>query len=295
MMRTPIRTSTMKGTGGSTSALRIGFQGSSPNMAQRESARLCLVAGTLRIIVRRCQNGAPLARGIDHVGRPGAGASTGPNGKRWRVITTSGLGYAYRGGARLKFPDLHVAAGATVVLRGNSGSGKSTLLALLAGLLSPSAGSLRVAGVDLAALQGAARDRWRARTLGFLPQRLHLSDALSVRGNLDLVAWAAGTPSQGDAIDALMQRLGLADLAHRRPHQLSGGQAQRVALARALVMSPRLLLADEPTASLDDASAAAALGELQQAAAAGRATLVIATHDARVAAWLGDAVQEVRL
>ncbi len=178
-----------------------------------------------------------------------------------------------------------------MLLRGNSGSGKSTWLALVAGLLSASGGSLVVAGQNLGELKGQSTDAWRARTLGFLPQKLHLSDALSVADNLGLAYFAAGLPRSDAAIADALSALGLQGLGARKPHQLSGGQAQRVALARAVLLQPKIILADEPTASLDDDLAQAALALLAQCAAQCRATLVVATHDARVVAGLVGAQQ----
>jgi putative ABC transport system ATP-binding protein len=173
-----------------------------------------------------------------------------------------------------------------LLLHGPSGSGKSTWLALAAGLLRPTGGEITVAGQALAALRSVAVDAWRAHAIGFLPQRLHLSEALTVAGNLALAQWAAGVPDDAAAAARVLSTLGLADLATRRPSQLSGGQAQRVALARAVLMQPQVILADEPTASLDDTAAAAALQLLADTAARLHASLVIATHDARVAAAL---------
>lgn len=198
------------------------------------------------------------------------------------MIHTEGLRFAYPGGAALAFPDVAVPQGGTLLLRGNSGSGKSTWLALVAGLRSPSAGRVAVAGQALADLPPAARDAWRARTLGWLPQRLHLSEALSVRDNLALAYYAAGQPVDETALADTLAALGLAALAQRKPHALSGGQAQRVALARAVLRRPQVLLADEPTASLDDTAAAASLDLLHHTAHRCGATLVVATHDARV-------------
>jgi putative ABC transport system ATP-binding protein len=198
------------------------------------------------------------------------------------MIRTQGLRYTYPGGTELHFPDLDLPQGATLLLQGNSGAGKSTWLSLAAGLLVAGGGQIVVAGQDPAALAPAARDRWRGRHLGFLPQRLHLSEALDVERNLALCYFAAGLPVDGNAIVQALSALHVAALARRRPSQLSGGQAQRVALARAVLMRPQVLLADEPTASLDDDAAQAALDLLQASAASCGATLVIATHDARV-------------
>ena len=185
----------------------------------------------------------------------------------------------------LSFPDVELQQGDILVLRGNSGSGKSTWLALLAGLLTPQKGELTVAGQRLNGLSNAVRDAWRANNLGFLPQKLHLSEALTVAENLQLAYFAAGLPLNAAAkthIEDTLTALGVADLSNRKPSTLSGGQAQRVALARAVLLDPKIILADEPTASLDDDAANAALALLQASAARCNATLVIATHDYRV-------------
>lgn len=198
------------------------------------------------------------------------------------MIVTQCLACRYPGGVTLRFPDVRVPEGSVLLLRGRSGSGKSSWLALAAGLMAPAAGDIVIAGQSLAALTPLQRDAWRARHIGFLPQQLHLSEALTVAGNLELVYYAAGLSPQRGAIMAALRALGVAELAARRPRQLSGGQAQRVALARAVLLQPPLILADEPTASLDDMAARDALALLQAAAQGSGATLVIATHDARV-------------
>ncbi len=198
------------------------------------------------------------------------------------MIQSTGLEFAYQNGATLAFPDADVPQAGVLLLGGPSGSGKSTWLALAAGLVAPSGGSLQVAGQALGALGALKTDAWRAQTIGFLPQKLHLSAALTVHHNLALAFWAAGVAQNDARIQAALDALGVADLAQRLPSQLSGGQAQRVALARAVLMRPRVLLADEPTASLDDHNAADAVQLLWSTAQNLGATLVIATHDARV-------------
>ncbi len=170
-----------------------------------------------------------------------------------------------------------------VLLSGPSGCGKSTWLALVAGLVKPAAGTLTVAGQALGSLNGVAADAWRALSIGFLPQKLHLSAALTVAQNLGMAQWAAGQHEDPMRIAETLAALGVADLGQRKPAQLSGGQAQRVALARAVLLKPKVILADEPTASLDDEAAASAVALLMQTAKQQAATLVIATHDARVA------------
>jgi putative ABC transport system ATP-binding protein len=199
------------------------------------------------------------------------------------LIQTSDLAYCYPGSAPIHFPDLDVAQGSVVLLSGPSGCGKSTWLALVAGLVKPSAGTLTVADQAVGNLNGVAADAWRARTIGFLPQKLHLSAALTVAQNLAMAQWAAGQHEDPGRIATTLAALGVAELGRRKPAQLSGGQAQRVALARAVLLQPKVILADEPTASLDDEAAASAIGLLLQTAGQQGATLVIATHDARVA------------
>ena len=198
------------------------------------------------------------------------------------MISTRHLSYRYANGPSLGFADLDVAQGGVLILSGASGSGKSTWLALVAGLLPASSGDLTVAGQALAQLDKAQSDAWRAKTIGFLPQKLHLSAALSVFQNLELAQWAAGQTVDVKAIREALAALGVGDLSERKPSQLSGGQAQRVALARAVLLQPKLILADEPTASLDDEAASAALDLLLTTAAQFNATLVIATHDSRI-------------
>lgn len=198
------------------------------------------------------------------------------------MIETRGLVHAHPRAQPLALPDVAVAQGGTLLLRGPSGSGKSTWLALAAGLLTPSAGEIVVAGQPLASLPAGARDTWRARHVGFLPQKLHLSEALTVADNLALVYFAAGLSVDRAAMARALDALQVGAFAARRPSQLSGGQAQRVALARAVLLRPRVILADEPTASLDDDASAMALHLLKESAARLDATLVIATHDARV-------------
>ncbi len=198
------------------------------------------------------------------------------------MIHTSGLQFAYRHAEALHFADVSVAQGGTLLLRGPSGSGKSTWLALASGLLTPTAGEVVVGGQSVGVLAAAARDAWRARHIGFLPQKLHLSEALTVADNLGLVFFAAGLPVDKAAVARALQSLDLAPLVARKPAQLSGGQAQRVALARSLLLRPSVVLADEPTASLDDVACEASLDLLRHGASELNATLVIATHDARV-------------
>lgn len=188
----------------------------------------------------------------------------------------------------------HLDAGRHALLLGQSGSGKSTLLHLLAAVLTPQQGRISVAGTDLASLSPRAADVWRGRHIGFLPQQLALVNSLDVRDNVLLAAYASNQAANVQRAAALLAALGLADKMRSMPHQLSHGQRQRVAIARAMLMRPALVLADEPTANLDDAACASVVELLVEQAAQVRASLVIASHDARLIAAL-PAAQILRL
>lgn len=206
------------------------------------------------------------------------------------MVSLRGVEYRFGPGAPLRFPDWRLAAGDRALLLAPSGAGKTTLLHLLAGLLRPTAGGVEIAGRALDGLRGAELDRFRGRHIGIVFQRLHLLSALGVLDNLLAAQYLAGLPQDAAACRALLDSLGLAELTRRLPHQLSQGQAQRVAIARALVNGPRLILADEPTSSLDDGNAADILNLLCERAEEYGATLLVATHDARVKARLTQAL-----
>ena len=198
------------------------------------------------------------------------------------MISVRGLAHRYGEQAALRLPDWRVAQGERWLVLGPSGCGKTTLLHVLAGLVRPSEGQVEVAGENLLKLDGARLDRWRATTVGIVLQALHLVKHLSVRDNLRLAQYLAKTPQDDARIDDTLGALGVGAKSARRPSELSQGEQQRVAIARAVVNRPKLVLADEPTANLDDASAATVIDLLAEQAARHGATLVVATHDARV-------------
>ena len=165
---------------------------------------------------------------------------------------------------------------------GPSGSGKSTLLHLLAGLATPRTGIIRVAGHNLRGLSPALRDRFRGRSIGLVLQSFHLLDTLSVFDNVRLARHLAGLPEDRARCRRVLEDLAVAEFGDARPSTLSHGQAQRVALARAVVNRPDVLLADEPTSSLDDESCERVAALIDAEAARNGATLVVATHDARL-------------
>jgi putative ABC transport system ATP-binding protein len=200
---------------------------------------------------------------------------------RCHYVATSGNSSATRD-ATIALPDVTILPGQHTLLLGPSGCGKTTFINVVAGLQTIDAGEVEVAGTVLARLNASARDRYRGATIGLVMQRLHLIAALSVADNLRLAAKLSGAELDSARLKKLTEDLHIADKLDRRPRQLSQGEAQRVAIARALVNRPRLVLADEPTSALDDENAAGAITLLLEQAAAHDATLVVATHDARI-------------
>jgi putative ABC transport system ATP-binding protein len=198
------------------------------------------------------------------------------------MISVRGLAHRYGSTEVLRLPEWNVAQGERCLVLGPSGCGKTTLLHVIAGLIPPSEGEVVVSETDLKKLDGAQLDRWRGSTVGIVLQALHLVRHLSVRDNLRLAQYMAHAPQDDARIAETLGALGIADKAARRPADLSEGERQRVAVARAVVNRPKLLLADEPTANLDDAAAARAVDLLVEQATRHGATFVVATHDARV-------------
>jgi ABC-type lipoprotein export system ATPase subunit len=189
---------------------------------------------------------------------------------------------------------LRVAPAEVVVITGPSGSGKTTLLSLLGTLLTPDGGTITFDGIDLRRASQDERRALRLRRIGFVFQRGLLLGHLTVRQNVALVPQAAGASRReaGARADELLGRLGLAARRDAYPQVLSAGEAQRVALARALVMRPRLVLADEPTAHLDRASGLGVMAELRRLATEGGAGVLVVTHDLQL---VGGADRALRL
>ena len=203
------------------------------------------------------------------------------------MVEIEALEHGFGGQTVLDLPSWRVGEGERCLVVGRSGSGKSTLLHLLAGLATPRAGAVRVAGQDLASLSPSARDRFRGRTVGLLLQTFHLLDTLSVFENVRLARRLAGLPEDRTRCREVLEYLGVAEFSRARPSTLSHGQAQRVALARAVVNRPGVILADEPTSSLDDESCERVATLIEAEADRHGATLVIATHDSRIRGRFG--------
>lgn len=181
--------------------------------------------------------------------------------------------------------DLSIPAGEMVAITGPSGSGKSTLLHILGALTPPTRGRAIILGQDLTSLDDESLAAFRRRRLGFVFQFFNLLPTLSARENVLLPSLLDGVPRRQAAplADRLLDRVGLAERRDHRPDELSGGQQQRVALARALIAAPALLLADEPTGNLDSNASAAVLDLLDELQRERQFTVVLVTHDERVA------------
>jgi len=173
-------------------------------------------------------------------------------------------------------------AGEQTALVGQSGSGKSTLLNLIAGILLPDEGEILVDGTDLTQLSEVARDRFRAANIGYVFQSFNLLQGFSALENVLLgQMFGGGNGGTGRAVE-LLNKVGLGHRLHHKPRALSVGEQQRVAIARALINAPPLVLADEPTGSLDSKNGAAVLELLQRICADGKNALLLVTHDPQV-------------
>lgn len=179
--------------------------------------------------------------------------------------------------------DFSVGVGETVAILGASGSGKSTLLSIMAGLDTPSQGRIELAGQDIFAMSEDARASWRGNHLGFVFQNFQLMGHLTALENVMLPLELAGTSNAANLAKSILTQVGLAERLRHFPKVMSGGEQQRVALARAFVVEPQLLLADEPTGSLDAQTGESIMNLMLQMNKARGTTLILVTHDQKLA------------
>ncbi len=195
-------------------------------------------------------------------------------------ISQATLGYG--GKTILEFKGLDLEKSGQCLLSGPSGSGKTTLLYAIAGLNPLIKGKISINGVEINSLSEAQMDNFRGKNIGIIFQTLHLVKSLSVLDNLLLASYLSGNPQSQNQVISMLEKIGIADKSDSMPNELSQGQAQRVAIARAVINKPKLILADEPTSSLDDKNCSDVIGLIKQAAKDSGASLVISTHDTRV-------------
>ena len=198
------------------------------------------------------------------------------------MISTKNLRFSYSKDQEFIFPDLYCEAGSTLLITGDSGKGKTTYLHILAGLLHPKAGEIIIDNTDLVSLSEKTTDKFRGKNIGVVFQKSYFIAALTVMENLQMASWLATGKKHTKLAKRLLEQLGIENQAEKLPSQLSIGQQQRVSIARALMNEPKVLLADEPTSSLDDKNAEKVIDLLTSLSKEYKAALLIVTHDSRI-------------
>ena len=198
------------------------------------------------------------------------------------MIRTNGLSHAYDPTNVLNFRDWEINFNDQWLLLGSSGSGKTTLIHILSGLLKPKNGDVFVDDTNLYRLTQNKLDRFRGQRIGLVFQRPHLIKSLSIKDNLKIAQSFAGLSVNSNRIVEVLETLGILSKVNNYPHQLSHGQLQRVSIARAVINKPALIVADEPTSSLDDENTRLVLDLLITQSVLNNSALIISTHDKRV-------------
>lgn len=198
------------------------------------------------------------------------------------MISTKNIRFSYSKEQQFIFPDLYCEAGNTLLITGDSGKGKTTYLHILAGLLQPKTGEISIDQTNMLHLSERKMDRFRGENIGVVFQKSHFIAALTVIENLEIASWLASGKKNTEKAKQLLAQLSIENQANKLVSQLSIGQQQRVSIARALVNEPKVVLADEPTSSLDDKNAANVLDLLTSLSKENKAALLIVTHDGRI-------------
>lgn len=198
------------------------------------------------------------------------------------MLQTKNLTFFYNKETRFTFPELSCDFSNALLITGSSGKGKTTLLHLLAGLLRPKNGEIIIENVDIISLSEKQLDQFRGKNIGLILQQSHFIASMTVLENVVLASWLATGKKAVQKAEKLLAELDLENQKHKLPSQLSIGQQQRVSIARALINEPKLLLADEPTSSLDDENAFKVAELLEKLTKEYNAALVIVTHDSRL-------------
>lgn len=200
------------------------------------------------------------------------------------VLSVRNLSYSYDNGKVISFPDFEVLENDRLLITGNSGTGKTTLLHLLSGLLMIQKGEIVISGSELKSLSQKKLDKFRGRNIGLVFQQPKFIGALSVIENvLTAQYFGIGIVDSKRAL-SLLAKLGIEEKAHKQTRHLSGGERQRLAIARALAAKPKILLADEPTSSLDDVNADIVYNLLAEESKENDANLIVVSHDQRLKA-----------
>ena len=197
------------------------------------------------------------------------------------MILTKEVEFNYDNQIFFKFQDIDLKSNENLLIIGNSGVGKTTLMHLLAGLLKSNLGSIKLFDQELSQLSSHQLDRFRKNNIGIVFQRPHFVNALTVKENLQLAQYIANK-KDNNRIDSILKNLNIFDKSNKKTNQLSQGEKQRASIALAIVNSPKLILADEPTSSLDDANCSKVIELLKKQATDFGAQLIVITHDSRV-------------
>lgn len=198
------------------------------------------------------------------------------------MLHTNDLKFEYNNGLKFNFPNIECQKGSHWLILGQSGCGKTTLLHLLGGLLRSTSGTVSINEKNVAGLSDQDLDYFRGQNIGIIFQQSHLIKALTVEDNLLTAQYLAGKKQDKEKIKKILTKLNIADKRLSKPQALSLGEKQRVSIARALINDPILILADEPTSSLDDANCQEVVALLLEQSKAFDATLLIVTHDGRL-------------
>ena len=197
------------------------------------------------------------------------------------MISTKGLNFRYNEQASFSFPDINLGKDENLLIIGSSGIGKTTLLHLLAGLLESNSGSINLYGQDISKLTQHQIDKFRGQNIGIVFQKPHFVNSLTVKENLQLAQYLGNKKDQNRIID-ILSSLDILDKQNKKPKKLSQGEKQRASIAMAIVNSPKLILADEPTSSLDDENCDRVINLLKKQASEFKAQLIVITHDNRL-------------
>lgn len=197
------------------------------------------------------------------------------------MINTKGLNFKYNDQASFSFPDINLAKDENLLIIGSSGIGKTTLLHLLAGLLESNSGSINLYGQDISKLTQHQIDKFRGQNIGIVFQKPHFVNSLTVKENLQLAQYLGNKKDQNRIVD-ILSSLDILDKENKKPKKLSQGEKQRASIAMAIVNSPKLILADEPTSSLDDENCDRVINLLKKQASEFKAQLIVITHDNRL-------------
>ncbi len=197
------------------------------------------------------------------------------------MISTKGLNFKYNEQASFSFPNINLGKDENLLIIGSSGIGKTTLLHLLAGLLKSNSGSINLYGQDISKLTQHQIDKFRGQNIGIVFQKPHFVNSLTVKENLQLAQYLGNKKDQNRIID-ILSSLDILDKENKKPKKLSQGEKQRASIAMAIVNSPKLILADEPTSSLDDENCDRVIKLLKKQASEFKAQLIVITHDNRL-------------